>query len=64
MNLAAWAERNGVARVTAYRWFRSGVLPVPAQRAGRLILAGDSFAGPPARSTLTAVYARVSRPGA
>ncbi|MGH3677368.1 MAG: IS607 family transposase, partial [Mycobacterium sp.] len=22
MNLAAWAERNGVARVTAYRWFR------------------------------------------
>ena len=33
MNLATWAERNGVARVTVYRWFRSGVLPVPAQRA-------------------------------
>lgn len=29
MNLAAWAERNGVARVTAYRWFRAGLLPVP-----------------------------------
>lgn len=21
MNLASWAERNGVARVAAYRWF-------------------------------------------
>ena len=31
VNLASWAERNGVARVTAYRWFRAGVLPVPAR---------------------------------
>lgn len=28
MDLAAWAERNGVARVTAYRWFRAGQLAV------------------------------------
>ena len=33
MNLAAWAERNGVARVTAYRWFGAGVLPVAENRA-------------------------------
>lgn len=26
MNVAAWAERNGVARVAAYRWFRAGLL--------------------------------------
>ncbi len=26
MNLAVWAERNGVARVTAYRWFHAGLL--------------------------------------
>jgi predicted site-specific integrase-resolvase len=59
MNLAAWAERNGVARVTAYRWFRAGLLPVPARRVGRLILVDESIgeAGPQAR---TAVYARVS----
>jgi predicted site-specific integrase-resolvase len=38
MNLAAWAELNGVARVTAYRWFRAGLLPMPARRVGRLIL--------------------------
>ncbi|AMC83947.1 resolvase [Mycobacterium tuberculosis] len=31
MNLAVWAERNGVAWVIAYRWFRAGLLPVPAQ---------------------------------
>ena len=37
MDLAAWAERNGFARVSAYRWFRSGALPVPARRVGRLI---------------------------
>ena len=59
MNLAAWAERNGVARVTAYRWFRAGLLPVSARRVGRLILVDEltGGAGPRAR---TAVYARVS----
>ncbi|MDY6870362.1 MAG: IS607 family transposase, partial [Actinomycetota bacterium] len=36
MNLAVWAERNGVARVTACRWFHAGLLPVPVQRVGRL----------------------------
>jgi predicted site-specific integrase-resolvase len=59
MNLAAWAERNGVARVTAYRWFRAGLLAVPAQRVGRGILVDGSSAGPAARPALTAVYARV-----
>ena len=59
MNLAAWAERNGVARVTAYRWFRSGLLPVPAQRVGRLIRVDDPAAETGARGQ-TAVYARVS----
>jgi predicted site-specific integrase-resolvase len=44
MNLAVWAERNGVARVTAYRWFRAGLLPVPARRVGRLIVVSDPAA--------------------
>lgn len=59
MNLAAWAERNGVARVTAYRWFRAGLLSVPAQRVGRLILVEDPSVVARPRSR-TAVYARVS----
>lgn len=44
MNLAVWAERNGVARVTAYRWFHFGLLPVSAQRVGRMILVSDTQA--------------------
>src|SRR5580658_4302756 len=60
MNLAAWAERNGVARVTAYRWFCAGLLAVSAQRVGRGIVVDGSSAGPAARPALTAVYARVS----
>lgn len=59
MNLAAWAERNGVARVTAYRWFRAGQLPVPAQRVGRLIFV-DETTGKAGACGRTAVYARVS----
>jgi predicted site-specific integrase-resolvase len=59
VNLAAWAERIGVARVTAYRWFHSGRLPVPAQRVGRLILVNDA-AAETAQHRRTAVYARVS----
>jgi len=59
MNLAVWAERNGVARVTAYRWFGAGLLPVAARKVGRLILVDDPCvpAGPRWR---TAVDARVS----
>jgi hypothetical protein len=34
MNVAAWAEGNGVARVIAYRWFHAGLLPVPARKVG------------------------------
>jgi len=59
VNLAAWVERNGVARVRAYRWIHAGLLPVPAQRVGRLILVDEPIGdvGPQPR---TAVYARVA----
>jgi putative resolvase len=50
VNLADWAESVGVNRHTAYRCFREGTLPVPAQRVGwlilvRMALAGDGAAG-------------------
>ncbi len=59
MNLAEWAESEGIAWVTAYRWFRAGKLPVPARKVGGLILVDtpDAAAGP---TTATVVYARVS----
>jgi predicted site-specific integrase-resolvase len=59
MNLAGWAERDGVARVAAYRWFRAGLLPVPAQRVGRLILVDDR-ADETGSCGQSAVYVRVS----
>ena len=59
MNLAAWAERNGVARVTAYRWFHAGLLPIQARKVGRLILVDEPIGDVGLRGR-TAVYARVS----
>ncbi len=49
---------TSVHPMTAYRWFREGKLPVPAHRAGRLILVDQ----PPVSAVpgITAVYARVS----
>ncbi len=50
-----WARQQGVH---PYRWFWEGKLPVPARRAGRLILVDQ----PPVSAVpgITAVYARVS----
>lgn len=59
MNLKEWAAEQGVAYVTARRWFAAGVLPVPAYRTGGLILIGEPVQpGRPSGSTV--VYARVS----
>jgi putative resolvase len=58
VNLADWAESVGVNRHTAYRWFREGTLPVPAERVGRLILVRTTAAADSAGCVV--VYARVS----
>jgi predicted site-specific integrase-resolvase len=58
VNLKDWAESQGVAYITAQRWYHAGKLPVPARKVGGLILV-DAEA-PAARLGLTAVYARVS----
>ncbi|WP_341329525.1 IS607 family transposase [Mycobacterium shinjukuense] len=59
MNLADWAASVGVNRHTAYRWFREGALPVPAERVGRLILVRTTPAGDAAAGGVV-IYARVS----
>ena len=58
MNLKEWAARNGVGYATARRWFAEGTLPVPARRAGGLILVMDESEPAPAGTAV--VYARVS----
>ncbi len=59
MNLGEWARQQDIHPQTAYRWFRTGTLPVPARKMDKLILVGDLDAGR-VSSRLTAVYARVS----
>lgn len=58
VNLREWALAQGVHPVTAYRWFREGKLPVPARRAGRLILVNPEPV--PASSGRVVAYCRVS----
>lgn len=41
MNLAEWGQAQQMHPQRAYRWFRAGKLPVPAQRVGGLIMVGD-----------------------
>jgi predicted site-specific integrase-resolvase len=59
MNLKEWAEEQGVAYVTARRWFANGKLPVPAYRVGGLILIGTPVTGVKDVG-VTVVYAGVS----
>ena len=59
VNLAEWAELNGIARVTAYRWFKAGQLPVRARKVGGLILV-DLDDDDAVAAGETVVYARVS----
>jgi putative resolvase len=60
MHLSDWAQQEGVSKCTACRWYHAGTLPVPARRAGRLILVGPAAVSAPGR---TVVYARVSSAG-
>jgi len=60
MNVTEWAEAQHIHPETAYRWFRQGRLPVPAERVGGLILVGDLADSQPQSSAETAIYARVS----
>jgi predicted site-specific integrase-resolvase len=65
MNLSDWAGQVGVSKYAVCRWCHAGTLPVPARRAGRLILVGpQQAAAGPGRIV---IYARVSsadqRPG-
>jgi putative resolvase len=59
MKLSEWARRNGVHYQTAYRWFRSGALPVPARK----LPTGTILVEVPSSSDAAggvALYARVS----
>lgn len=60
MNLTEWAHAQGIHVTTAYRWYREGRLPVPAQKVGRLILVSPDTAAGPSPQGGAGLYARVS----
>ncbi|WP_030872889.1 IS607 family transposase [Streptomyces sp. NRRL S-37] len=61
MKLTEWARAQGVHPQTAYRWFREGTLPVPAQRVGpRVILVDIEADAAPEVVGGVGLYARVS----
>lgn len=61
MNLTEWARVQGVHPQTAYRWFREGTLPVPAERVGpRTILVNVQANAAPGTIGGVGLYARVS----
>jgi putative resolvase len=61
VNLTEWARAQGVAPRTAYRWFREGTLPVPAERVGpRTILVNIEANAAPQPAEGVGLYARVS----
>lgn len=56
IRLSEWAAREGIARITAYRWARAGLVPNLVQVAsGRLLVETDVIG-----SKKIALYARVS----
>jgi len=59
MKLAVWAKKQGVAYLTAYRWFRNGTLPVRATQTltGTILIEENPI---PTDNHDAWVYARVS----
>ena len=60
MNLTEWARAQGVHVMTAYCSYREGTLPVPARKAGRLILVSSGTAAVPSPRGGAGLYAWVS----
>jgi putative resolvase len=60
VNLTEWARAQGVAPRTAYRWFREGTLPVPAERVGPRTILVNIEANIAPKIAGIGLYARVS----
>ena len=59
MRLKEWAERNGVAYITAWRWHDEGRMPVPSRKVNGVIMVDVDDAVTPSAGRRV-VYARVS----
>jgi len=57
MKLSEWAKINGISYKTAWKWFKAGKLPVPAEQAPTGTILVKERSEPPGKVVL---YARVS----
>jgi predicted site-specific integrase-resolvase len=62
MKLSDWARRHGISYKTAWRWWKAGILPVPARRLPTGTILVEEAAAPEAEGEVV-VYARVRRRG-
>jgi putative resolvase len=60
VNLKEWAIAQGVHPQTAYKWFREGMLPVPARRVGPRTILVNPDAAVASKTEGVGLYARVS----
>lgn len=62
MKLSKWARKNGISYFTAYKWFREGKMPCPAEKtpSGSIIVHDKPDVC--SRPRRVVVYARVSSP--
>lgn len=62
MKLVDWAEKRGIAYMTAWRWFKNGKMPVRTIQtpSGMILVEDENRAGIRTQSKSTAIYARVS----
>ena len=60
MKLSDWARQQGIAYITAWRWFKCGKLPVPAKRtpSGCILVEPVVLRDP--KASRTWIYGRVS----
>jgi hypothetical protein len=60
VNLTEWAYAQGIHVAAEYRWYLEGAQPVPAQKAGRLILVCPDTAADPSPHGGACLYGRWS----
>jgi predicted site-specific integrase-resolvase len=57
MKLSEWAKKQGVSYRTTWRWFKAGILPIPAKQLSNGTIILSELEEPP---RIVAIYARVS----
>jgi putative resolvase len=62
MRLVDWAEKQGIAYMTAWRWFKQGKMPVKTIQtpSGMILVEDGNGSGTTTQLKATAIYARVS----